>query len=80
MVPDDFVNQGCQIFLDTMCIPKLRKIYQTAMKLPKWQWTIPNASNIHIPNGLRAYQTFQFLPWLPKFTQIGIFGLKIHLL
>jgi hypothetical protein len=48
---------------------KLSQHYQMVINYNKW----PN----NIPNGHKIYQPFPFLGF-PKFTQIGIFGLKIY--
>jgi hypothetical protein len=52
-------------------IPNCYKIYQMASKYTKWLHHIPKD---HIP----TYVIHQHLPFQvpPKFTQIGIFGLK----
>jgi hypothetical protein len=76
--------QGCQIFLDT--------IYQNGGKYTICIDTLlPNGHNryqsaiictyvyVHILNGQRIQQPFPF-QGPPKFTQIGIYGLKICLL
>jgi hypothetical protein len=49
--------------------PNGHKLYQMAIKCTKW----PK----HISNGHILYQPFPF-QGPPKFTQIGIFGLKIY--
>jgi hypothetical protein len=46
-----------------------RKIYQMAIKYTKWQ--------LNRPNGHKIYQHLS-LQDTAKFTQIGIFGLKIY--
>jgi hypothetical protein len=51
-------------------VPKRKKMYRFATKLP-------NGRNRYIPNVLRIYQPFPF-QGPPKFTPIGIFGLKIY--
>jgi hypothetical protein len=48
-------------------IPNDQTLYQTAIKYTKWPQ--------NIPNGHKIYQHFLF-QGRPKFTQIGIFGLK----
>jgi hypothetical protein len=67
-------KQGCQIFLGTTYqngenIQNDYKIYQMAIKYFQWQLNRPNARKI--------YQDF-ILQDQPKFTQIGIFGLKTN--
>jgi hypothetical protein len=56
-------EQGCQIFLGPS-IPKIQQMITNCTKRP-----------FITPNGHKIYQHFQFQD-LPKFTQIGIFGLK----
>jgi hypothetical protein len=46
------------------------KLYQTAINYTKWL--------LNIPNGHKIYQHLQF-KGPPKFTQMGIFGLKINI-
>jgi hypothetical protein len=60
-------NQGCQIFLDTIYQNWGKYTKLQLGKLPKWPYIIPNGHTI--------YQPFHFRG-PPKFTQIGIFGLK----
>jgi hypothetical protein len=67
-------NQGCQIFLRTRHqrgknIPNDRKIYQMAIRYFLWTQTWPN--------GHKICQDFP-LQGPPKFTQIGIFGLRTN--
>jgi hypothetical protein len=67
-------EQGCQIFRGTIYqngenIPNDHKIYQSALKYTKW----PENG----PNGHKIYKHRQ-LQDPPKFTQIGIFGLKVY--
>jgi hypothetical protein len=67
-------NQGCQILLDT--------IYQSGGKCTKlplnYHVAIKYTQRLYyIPNGHRIYQLFPF-QGPPKFTQIGIFGLKTN--
>jgi hypothetical protein len=68
--------QGCQIFLDTQ--------YQNGGKYTKWplnyQMAIKGIYQMAAiySYGHRIYKPFIFLG-PPKFTQIGIFGFKIHL-
>jgi hypothetical protein len=50
-------------------IPNGHKIYQMAVKDTKWP--------LNIPNGHKIYQHLP-LHGPPKFTQIGIFGLKTN--
>jgi hypothetical protein len=56
-------------------IPKRRKIYQIATKLPNGQKHIKKPS--YIPNVHRIYRPLQ-LQGPPKFTQIGNFGSKVN--
>jgi hypothetical protein len=58
--------------------------YQNGLKCTKWAQNvpnghinIPNVRKIHIPNGHKIYQHFP-IEGPPKFTQIGILGLKIN--
>jgi hypothetical protein len=53
----------------------LSTIYQITIKYTEWQQNIPKRQE-NRPNG---HKTYQHLPLQdpPKFTQIGIFGLKI---
>jgi hypothetical protein len=62
----------------------LHNLNSTKVQLPDFFFNIPNGKNIpntkllqNIPNCSKIYQ---HLPWQdpPKFTQIGIFGLKIY--
>jgi hypothetical protein len=62
------IPQGCQFFLDPN-IPKTGNIYPMTTNYTK------RPSNI--PNGHKIYQHFPF-QGPPKFTQTGIFGLKIN--
>jgi hypothetical protein len=80
------LDQGCQIFLDT--------IYQNWEKYTKWPQHYTNGHKIYVPNGHKIYllngriRIFQLgiiyvyphFPFkgTPKFTQIGILGLKIY--
>jgi hypothetical protein len=50
-------------------IPNGHKLYQTAINYPKWPY--------NNPNGHEIYQHYHFQE-PPKFTQIGILGLKIN--
>jgi hypothetical protein len=50
-------------------IPNYHKLYLTVITYTKWPYNIPNG---HI-----IYQHYPF-QGPPKFTQIGIFGLKIN--
>jgi hypothetical protein len=63
--------QCCQIFLTTIYQNrgKCTKNFQMSKTYTKW----PK----NIPNGLKIYQDFPFRG-PPKYTQIGIFGLKIY--
>jgi hypothetical protein len=63
------LDQGCQIFL--------REIYQMTIKNIKLPQNIPNGRKVHKPNGHKIYQHL-LLQGHPKFTQIGIFGMKIY--
>jgi hypothetical protein len=51
------------------CVPNKYKMYQMVLKYPK--------SPLNIPNGQRIYKHFP-ISSPPKFTQIGIFGLKTN--
>jgi hypothetical protein len=65
-------KQGCHIFLGTthqQIYKKITKIYQLATKYTKW--------DKNRPNGRKIYQHLE-LQDNPKFTQSGIFGLKIY--
>jgi hypothetical protein len=55
-------------------IPKRVKIYLITIKYTKWPQNVPNAVN-----RLNGHIIYQHLPMQdpPKFTQIGIFGLKL---
>jgi hypothetical protein len=66
--------QGCQIFLGPNMpnwekYNKWPKLCQTAINYTKWPYNIPN-----------GHKNIQQLPFKgpPKFTQIGIFGLKTN--
>jgi hypothetical protein len=66
--------QGCQILLDIIYqnrgkYTKSPLHYHMAIKCTKLSW--------YIPNGHRIYQPFAF-QGPPKFSQIGIFGMKIY--
>jgi hypothetical protein len=50
-------------------VPNDHKLYQTAITFSKWP--------LNIPHGHKIYQHFPF-QCSPKFTQIGIFGLKLN--
>jgi hypothetical protein len=70
-------------------IPTRRKIYQITTKYSKWPQTMPNNNKIfqmatnytkwtkNLPDGYRIYQHL-LLQDHPKFTLMGIFGLKIN--
>jgi hypothetical protein len=64
-------------------IPKRGKIYQISTTLPngpkytKWPQNICTKWSLNIPNDHKLYQHFPFLG-PPKFTQIGILGLKTN--
>jgi hypothetical protein len=62
-------KQGCQIFLGPNIGTKMGKICQMTTNCTK----LPEI----IPNGHKIYQHFPSQGF-PKFTQIGIFGLKIN--
>jgi hypothetical protein len=57
-------------------IPNGQTIYQMAKQYTKWPNNIPNVRNIF----QMAIEYANLFPFLgpPKFTQIGIFGLKIY--
>jgi hypothetical protein len=67
-------SQGCQIFLGTI-YQKGKKIYQMTIKYTEWPQNIPNSRKI---DKMAINVLYQHLPLQdpPKFTQIGIFGLK----
>jgi hypothetical protein len=65
-------DQGCQIFLETIYqnsgkCTRLALNYQMTIKYTKWP--------LYIANSHKIYQPFPF-QGPPKWTQIGIFGLK----
>jgi hypothetical protein len=57
-------------------IPKGGKYIPKNTKYTKWQQSLPNGHQIGRPYGHKIYQHLR-LQDPPKFTQIGIFGLKI---
>jgi hypothetical protein len=61
-------------FILVLCT-KPGKIYQITAKYNKWPQNMPNGRKIE-KNGHKIYQHLP-LQDPPKFTQIGIFGLKI---
>jgi hypothetical protein len=70
-----YIEQGCQIFLDTKHqngenYTTLPLNYQMAINMPK-------SRNIPSPKGQIICQPFP-IKGTQKFTQIGIFGLKIY--
>jgi hypothetical protein len=66
-------SQGCQIFLDKT-YQKRRQIYQITIKLPN---AIKYANGRTVfQMAIKIHQHFSFQD-PPKFSQIGIFGLKI---
>jgi hypothetical protein len=82
-------EQGCQIYLCPN-IPKREKytkgpqttpnghtLYQMGINYTKRPYVIPNDHKLQIPNGRKIYQHFPF-QGSPKYTQIGIFGLKLN--
>jgi hypothetical protein len=76
IAPDWFCYscQGCQIFLDTT--------YQNGENIPKchlntkWHWNIPIGRNIS-QMAIEYFNLLRMFQGPPKFTQIGIFVLKI---
>jgi hypothetical protein len=58
-------------------IPKRGKIYQSTTKYTKWTQNMYTKWTEHLPNGHKIYQHLP-LQDPPKFTQIGILGLKIY--
>jgi hypothetical protein len=73
------LNQGCQIFLHTICIPKWGDIsnchYQTAIKYTNWL----DICNTYVYSKWpqNTYINF-FIQGPPKLTQIGIYVPKIN--
>jgi hypothetical protein len=65
-------GQGCQIFIVTT--------YQNGSKYTKMTTKVPNGYKRYNLTKKHWHKKFQHLPIqdLPKFTQIGIFGLKIY--
>jgi hypothetical protein len=82
LLPRDYILPGLPDFSWSKHT-KMGKLYQMATNYTKRPQIIPKFSD-NIPNGLKIFQmaikyTKQFaFQGPPKFTQIGIFGLKIN--
>jgi hypothetical protein len=58
-------------------IPKQEKMYQMNAKCTKWSQNIPKVRKI-LQMDIKYINILQSMYGTPKFTQIGIFGLKIN--